>query len=55
MEIKVEVTEGNKTTSYILNTRPTEEAVGKAVEVLARDIKSWLRETFTKETRETIV
>lgn len=55
MDIKVEVQEGNKSTTYTLNTKPTEEAIGKAIESLSEDIKSWLRETFKKETKETLV
>lgn len=55
MDIKVEVQEGSKTTTYTLNTKPTEEAVGKAIESLGKDIKSWLRGTFKKETKETLV
>ena len=55
MDIKVEVKEGNKTTTYVLNTKPTEEAVSKVVKDLEKDIKSWLRGTFKKETEETLV
>lgn len=55
MDIKVEVKEGSKTTTYVLNTKPTEEAVSKVVKDLEKDIKSWLRDTFKKETKETLV
>lgn len=55
LDIKVEVKEGNKTTSYVLNTKPTEEAISKVVKDLEKDLKSWIRDTFKKETSETLV
>jgi hypothetical protein len=51
VDIKVEVQEGSKITTYTLNTKPTEKAIGEA----AKSIKTWLRDTFVKETRETVV
>ena len=51
MDIKIEVVEGKKTTTLKLNTTPTEEAINKA----AKSMEDWLRKTFVKETKETIV
>lgn len=51
MDLKIEVKEGNKTTTYAANLEPTKKAIDKA----AKGIQSWLRDTFTKDTKTTLV
>ena len=54
MDIKVELKEGAKTTTYSVKTEPTEKAIKAAIRFLGGNIKNWVNETVTKETKEDI-
>lgn len=55
MELKVEVTEGDKKTTYSVTTEPTTDAVKTAFESLNASVKSWLRKTVKVTTEKPIV